>query len=94
MLVVNGPARVINQPWHRKSEHDLKSTYARRHRRLVEVAEKMDGRSVRRGLAAFEKLPPGVIMMMLWFIGIVLFLSITITLHLVASVLTQVHAGD
>ena len=61
------------------------------------MTKEMDVRSVRRGLAVFEKLPPGVIMVMLWFIGIVLFLSITITLHLVASVLTsvltQVHAG-
>lgn len=57
------------------------------------MAKYMDGRSVRRGLAAFEKLPPGVIMVTLWFIGMVLFLSITITLHLVALVLTEVYAG-
>lgn len=58
------------------------------------MAKEVDGRIARRGLEVLGKLPPGVIMVTLWFIGVALFLSLAMTLHLVASVLTEVYAGS
>jgi hypothetical protein len=39
------------------------------------------------------ELPPGAIMVALWLIGMVLFLSFAMTLHLVASVLAELYVG-
>jgi hypothetical protein len=57
------------------------------------VAKEVDRESARRGLAGLTKLPPGAIMVTLWFMGMVLFLSLAMTLYVVASVLTKVYAG-
>lgn len=50
-----------------------------------------DSKSTRRGLTRIEKLPPGVIMVTLWFMGMVLFLCLAIVLHAVASVLVELY---
>ncbi len=54
------------------------------------MAKEVDGRHTRRGLVVLGELPPGVIMVALWIIGMVLFLSLAMTLHAVAWVLTEV----
>lgn len=54
----------------------------------------VQSKSVRRRRAGFGELPPGVIMLTLWLIGMALFLSLALSLHVVASVLTRLYAGS
>lgn len=54
----------------------------------------VQSKSVRRRRAGFGELPPGVIMLTLWLIGMALFLSLALSLYVVASVLTKLYAGS
>lgn len=60
---------------------------------FARVARKVDNRSARQGQAGQWEVPPGVAMVTLWFLGMVLFFSFGMMLHLIASVLAQLYAG-
>jgi hypothetical protein len=53
------------------------------------VVEEVDRRSARRWFVGRGEWTPGLIMVALWFTGVILFLSFAVTLHVVASVLTR-----
>ena len=57
------------------------------------MSQKVDTRKVRQRQMGRWELPPGAIMVALWLIGMVLFLSFAMTLHLVASVLAELYVG-
>ncbi len=57
------------------------------------MTKKVHTKSAHRRLAGLEKLPPGAIMVTLWFLGIVLFLSFAMTPHVIASALAELYAG-
>ncbi len=60
---------------------------------FARVAKKVDSRSARQGQAGQWEVPPGVAMVTLWFLGMALFFSLGMMLHLIASVLMQLYAG-
>ena len=60
---------------------------------FARVAKKVDSRSTRQGQAGQWELSPGVVMVTLWFLGMVLFFSFAMTLHLIASVLAKLYTG-
>lgn len=57
------------------------------------MAGEVDRKGARKWHAGFGQLPPGVLMVTLWFIGMVLFSSLALTLHMVAWVLVRLYAG-
>lgn len=57
------------------------------------MAKVADKASVRREQPGFGELPAGVVMLTLWFIAMALVVSLTLSLHVVASVLNGLYAG-
>ncbi len=90
-MILQGWLTRLNAAW----ETILVRPYLRQamYGKFARVAKEVDRKSARGDLARFEKLPPGAIIVALWFIGMVLFLSLVMTLQVVASVLAGLYAG-
>ena len=55
------------------------------------MVKEVDGQSARRWLVGLGESAPGLIMVALWFIGMILFLTLAMTLHVAALVLSRLY---